>query len=244
MTQIRDNFVPPILFTSPSNHSDAGAASSSISHVVVWRFVACRVLPNVTRTAATRFSRRVAGRTHLPCSRLHARLADIITDAAGRRLPYPFTPHRRAGGSALCCGCSHCVIADTAPPLAVSWGNRSGQVASSGWESGSSSADVCQQRRLRCPNLIVKLPRCFWQPPKAQSLFLSSYAAIVKLMKYRAKKQIDTDYASMLLLFSSTSINQSKPSASTAVACRFLVTSNHLVDCAGMYRYSSGGETC
>jgi hypothetical protein len=33
-------------------------------------------------------------RTHLPCSRLHARLAGDITVTAGRLLPYPFTPDR------------------------------------------------------------------------------------------------------------------------------------------------------
>lgn len=111
------------------------------------RFVACQVLPDFTRTAATRFNCLATSRTHLPCSRLHARLAGCIAASAGRLLPYPFTPHQFAsqgcaGGSALCCGCSRRAVANSAPPLAVSWGNRIGHTD---WESGSSSADNCRQ---------------------------------------------------------------------------------------------------
>lgn len=90
-------------------------------------------------------------RTHLPCSRLHARLAGDITVTAGRLLPYPFTPDRLdafagiGGGAALCCGCSHNAVASIAPPLAVSWGNRSDGVASLRRESGSSSTGACRQ---------------------------------------------------------------------------------------------------
>ena len=35
-------------------------------------------------------------RTHSPCSQLHARLAGHIAVAAGRHLPYPFTPGQLA----------------------------------------------------------------------------------------------------------------------------------------------------
>jgi hypothetical protein len=56
-------------------------------------------------------------RTHSPCSQLHARLAGHIAVAAGRLLPYPFTPGRLAPvGSALCCGCSHVAIAGHGRP--------------------------------------------------------------------------------------------------------------------------------
>lgn len=76
--QIRDNFVPPILFTLALNCFNP-VLRRHLSHTAfVWRFVVCQVLPDFARTAATRFSRRVAGRTHLPCSRLHARLAGDI----------------------------------------------------------------------------------------------------------------------------------------------------------------------
>ena len=44
------------------------------------------------------------------------------------------------GGIPLCCGCSHNGLATVAPPLAVSWGNLSGQeINPAGEESGSSS---------------------------------------------------------------------------------------------------------
>ncbi len=148
--QIPGNFVPPILFTGAPACADAPAAPSSVSPLAQWRFVVCQVLPDFARTAAARFDCPATSRTHLPCSQLHARLAGVIADAAGRLLPCPFTPHRQSGGSALCCGCSHAAIAASTPPLAVSWGNRSGRVASSRWELGSSSTGVHRQRRLGC----------------------------------------------------------------------------------------------
>jgi hypothetical protein len=42
--QIQDNFVPPILFTTAPNCFGAIAAPSSVSHLTMWRFVACQVL--------------------------------------------------------------------------------------------------------------------------------------------------------------------------------------------------------
>ncbi len=60
----------------------------------MWRFVACQVLPDLTRTAAARFSQPCDRRTHLPCSRLHARPADDIAAAAGGLLPHRFTPYQ------------------------------------------------------------------------------------------------------------------------------------------------------
>lgn len=63
----------------------------------MWRLVACQVLPDLTRTAAARFSRPCSRRTHLPCSRLHARLADDIAAVAGGLLPHRFTPYQTPG---------------------------------------------------------------------------------------------------------------------------------------------------
>ena len=151
--QIRSNFVPPILSTSAPNCMGrmlcrhlSRPAPDQVRHRRR-RFVACQVLPDFTRTAAARFNCLATSRTHLPCSRLHARLAGCIAALAGRLLPYPFTPHQiashgRTGGSPLCCGCSRRAVASSAPPLAVSWGNRIGHTD---WESGSSSTDNCRQ---------------------------------------------------------------------------------------------------
>ena len=68
------------------------------------RCVACRVLldaPAPLRRDPTAGPAQVApglpiSRTHSPCSPLHARPAGAITAAAGRLLPYPFTPGRFA----------------------------------------------------------------------------------------------------------------------------------------------------
>jgi hypothetical protein len=102
--QIQSNFVPPILSTLAPNCFGSNALPSSVSHCAVVqhccsaafpvrRFVACQVLSDVTRTAAARFNCLATSRTHLPCSRLHARLAGDIAVSAGRLLPYPFTPY-------------------------------------------------------------------------------------------------------------------------------------------------------
>ena len=61
------------------------------NNVLSWQFVACWVLPNFTRTAATRSHKCV---TLSPCSQSHARLARHITVPAGGLLPHPFTPYR------------------------------------------------------------------------------------------------------------------------------------------------------
>ena len=82
-------------------------------------------------------------KTHSPCSLLHARLADFVSETAGGLLPHPFTPYHTYGGSTLCCGCSHMSVTSHAPPLTVSWGNIPTMLPSRhrGRESGSSSAD-------------------------------------------------------------------------------------------------------
>ena len=93
-----ERMVPPIL----SAHSAEAPwiVPSSISAAeAAWRFVACWVLPNFTRTAATRSS-RLPSRTHSPCSRLHARLAGCITAPAGGLLPHRFTPDQPASPAA------------------------------------------------------------------------------------------------------------------------------------------------
>ena len=56
-----------------------------------WQFVACWVLPNFTRIAATRLYKCIA---HSPCFQSHARLAEHITMPAGGLLPHPFSPYR------------------------------------------------------------------------------------------------------------------------------------------------------
>ena len=120
--------------------------SSSVSHaeLAVRRSVACQVLPGFALSAAARFSCPKTGRTHLPCSQLHARPAGAIAGDRWWALTPPFHPSpvgagsAHGGGFALCCGCSHDTDCGAAPPLAVSWGNRFGCTEK---ESGSSSAD-------------------------------------------------------------------------------------------------------
>ena len=42
-----------------------------------------------------------------PCSRPHARPADVVTNTAGRLLPYRFSHHpSKTGWFTFCCGCS------------------------------------------------------------------------------------------------------------------------------------------
>lgn len=124
----------------------------------LWRAGCCPTLPALLRQDST-VSRRAEPTCLAPDCTL-AQPAPLLAPLAGS---YPaLSPltggQSRLGGSALCCGCSHDAVARVAPPLAVSWGNRSGGVASSRRESGSSSTGSCRQRRHRCANLVVKLP--------------------------------------------------------------------------------------
>ena len=119
-------------------HTPDSVGSSSRTVIYLsrndWRFVACWVLPNFTRTAATR-SHRQAGKTLSPCSQLHARPADGIATWHGHQaMPqslvgsYPTVSAltrsqacaQAAGGYAFCCGCSHGAVTSATPSLTVS----------------------------------------------------------------------------------------------------------------------------
>ncbi|MEM7131162.1 MAG: hypothetical protein AAF702_32875 [Chloroflexota bacterium] len=82
--------------SKPCRHLSQRRRDTEVS-LFGWQFVACQVLPGLTRTAATRSNQQLpkaaTSQTHSPCSQLHARLAEIITDSAGRPLPHPFTPY-------------------------------------------------------------------------------------------------------------------------------------------------------
>lgn len=75
----------------PSTRTVIYLSSVHFHDALFWQFVACWVLPSLTRTAATRSHNCV---TLSPCSQLHARLARYIAIPAGRLLPHPFTPYR------------------------------------------------------------------------------------------------------------------------------------------------------
>ena len=143
--------------------------------------MALRVLPGLTVTAATRFSRRLApsGRTLSPCSQLHARPAETIADPAGGLLPHRFSPHpctqRSSGGYSFCCGCSHTPVTRCTPPLAVSWGNRPvwDRNPHTGRESGSSSDHRSLERNRPPATAVVRhfrLLSCDSQESKPESL--------------------------------------------------------------------------
>ena len=94
--QIGDSSIPPILFMPSSVSTTRGG----------WRLVACQVLPDFTRTAATRSHpprlSTPASATHSPCFQLHARPAGPITAPAGGLLPHPFSPYP-SFNTWLCC---------------------------------------------------------------------------------------------------------------------------------------------
>ena len=125
-----------------------GKSPSSVSpEFFGWRFLTCRVLPDLIVTAATRPNpstsdlRSASGPgplALLPVARSPSRSCYhdrwwALTPPV-RPLPALLTS---AGGNPFCCGCSQNAALAGLPPLTVSWGDSVPRLRD--WESGGSS---------------------------------------------------------------------------------------------------------
>jgi len=132
VTTSQTRFVPPILFKPSSVSAQALPA------------LAATDLPSVTQPCRCRCdeTERNARPTHLAPDCTLAQ-PTALPHVAGGLLPHRFTPYPHpclglAGGTVLCCGCSHAAYLRRA--LTSCFVRQSRPSKSMGWESGSSSA--------------------------------------------------------------------------------------------------------